>query len=92
MRYFLYPRVLLNGNEYTPNHDLVKEKFDYILIVWGETLATSKNYTHGWPKFDVKADEIIYWTVDGGVSIMSNNYIYDDLKGKELWGLIKLKK
>jgi len=90
MRYFLYPRILVSGNEYESNHDLTKEKFDYVLIAWGETPTTSGSYTHGWPKFDVKAKEVILWNNTSKLSIEYGSYIYSKVQWKDLWGLIKL--
>ncbi len=92
MRYFLYPRVLLNGEEYTPKYDLVKEKIDYVLIAWGETQTTSGNYTHGWPKFDVRANKVIYMISETEIKEEAGNYIYKDVENKELWGIIEVKK
>ncbi len=93
LRYFLYPRQLVSGTEYSANVDLAKEKFDYVLIAWGETPTTSGNYTHGWPKFDVKADKIIFWDIFSGTILSKKeNYTYEQVKGKVLWGLIKVSK
>jgi len=92
MRYFLYPRTLVSGGEYSPGFDLVKEKFDYVLVAWGETDATSGNYTHGWPKFDVKATEVIYMSQRGERVDKPGDYVYKDVEGQELWGIIKVKK
>jgi len=40
MTYFLYPRTLLNGKEYTPGYDLKKDDIDFVLVAWGELAAT----------------------------------------------------
>ncbi len=92
MRYFLYPRTLVSGEEYSPGFDLAKEKIDYVLVAWGETDATSGNYTHGWPKFDVTADEVVYMTKEGKRVDKPGNYVYKNVEGQELWGIIKVKK
>lgn len=92
MRYFLYPRTLLNGDEYSASYNLKKDGIDYVLLAWGETVATSNGYTHGWPKFDVNAGDIIFWMPDGSVITKKENYSYDQFKGQELWGLIKVAK
>jgi hypothetical protein len=92
MRYFLYPRTLLNGGEFTAGYDLKKERIDYVLLDWGEIVANSSAYTHGWPKFDVNADQIIFWAPDGRIATKNGSYIYNQVKGQELWGLIKVKK
>ena len=91
MRYFLYPRVLLNGEEYSPKYDLKKEDIDYVLIAWGETESTSGNYTHGWPKFDVHAEKILFLTVDGKTEEFKGDYIFNTEDGEQ-WGLIKVAK
>jgi len=92
MRYFLYPRTLLNGGEYSAGYDLAHEGIGYVLVDWGESGATSASYTHGWPKFDVKAIDIIYWSANGNVTTKEENYVYNDVKGQELWGIIQVKK
>lgn len=92
MTYFLYPRKLYNGDEYSSKYDLVKDNIDYVLIDWGETIATSGEFTHGWPKFDIKSDQITYFNKDGSINISNNNYLYEKTKNEELWGIIKVKK
>lgn len=90
MRYFLYPRALLSGNEYSAIDNI--SKFDYVLVAWGETTTTTKGYTHGWPKFDVKAEYVLYLQDDGSIKKVVGDYIYKKVEGQVLWGLIKVKK
>lgn len=90
MRYFLYPRVLVSGEEYSPGIDT--NQFDYVLIAWGETTSTSGNYTHGWPKFDVPTEYIMLLSEDGTTSKLFVNYDNIKFMDKEYWGLIKIKK
>lgn len=92
MRYFLYPRKLLNGNEYEPAHNYSDENIDYVLITWGETETTSGNYTHGWPKFNVNAKKYIYYLNGEETQEVMGNYNYQDYKDKKMWGLIEVKK
>lgn len=92
MTYFLYPRTLFNGGEYSPEYDLQEDGIDYVLLDWGETEATSGVYTHGWPKFDVNADQITYFLENNETKIEHSDYIYGKVEGKELWGIIKVKK
>lgn len=93
IRYFLYPRTLLNGGQFEPMHDYSKEGIDYVLIAWGETDEVSTGYTHGWPKFTVKSDEIIYFYSDGSVKkVVGKDYNPNDFVNRETWGLIKVKK
>ena len=92
LRYFLYPRKVLSGKEYLPEVDYIKDDIDYVLIAWGETIATEYDYTHGWPKFDVAAEEIIYMINGNDKEKIVGNYVYEVVKGKELWGVIKITK
>lgn len=89
-RYFLYPRTLTSGSEYTPNTDL--NKIDYVLVAWGETPTTSLGVTHGWPKFDVAAEYTLFLNKDGSSTKVEGNYNYEKYKNIELWGIIKVKK
>jgi len=91
LRYFLYPRKLVSGDEFEPNKDLLGN-FDYVLIAWGETSTTSKSYTHGWPKFNIKAKKMIIMNSDNTNKTIFGDYIYDDLDNMELWGLIEIYK
>ncbi|MBU0572816.1 hypothetical protein KKH23_02230 [Patescibacteria group bacterium] len=92
LRYFLYPRKVLNGEEYLPGANYTKNDIDYVLIAWGETIGTEYDYTHGWPKFDVAAEEIIYITNEKDKDKVMGNYVYEAVKDKELWGVIKITK
>jgi len=89
-RYFLYPRTLYGGREYEPNIDL--NKIDYVLVAWGETPTTSSGVTHGWPKFDVVAEYILFLNKDGSTAKVEGNYNYAKYKNVELWGIIKVKR
>lgn len=92
LRYFLYPRVLINGKEREPGLDL--REIDYVLIDYGESNISEYGYTNVWPKFDVNSQYIIYWDPDTGEvqKDFSEKYIYKNNpdKGKS-WGLIKVK-
>jgi len=89
-RYFLYPRSLSSGKEFEPNIDLTK--MDYVLVAWGETPTTSAGVTHGWPKFDVSAEYILFLNKDGSTTKVKDSYVYEKYKGNEVWGIIKVKK
>jgi len=89
-RYFLYPRSLFSGEEYSPKIDF--KDIDFVLIAWGETPTTSNGYTHGWPKFDVPAEYISFFNTDGSTFKINENYVYNKYKDKEVWGIIKVKK
>lgn len=92
MRYFVYPRGIGNGDEYLPGKGNNLNNYDYVLLAWGETSTTQGVYTHGWPKFDVPAEKIIFMNKDGfyGGEI-KGDYHYKDYNGKEVWGVIKIR-
>ena len=91
MTYFLYPRTLLNGKEYTPGYDLKKDDIDFVLVAWGELPAPTGSLS-GWPKFDVNAGKIIYLNPAGGIREEKGDYKYKELENKEAWGIIKVRK
>lgn len=92
LRYFLFPRSLINGEEKTPNIDI--KKVDYVLIDYGETTVSQYGYTNIWPKFDVNAEYIIYWNpADGSTRQVENTiYVYGSDAAAMRWGVIKIKK
>ncbi len=92
MTYFLYPRTLLNGEEYSPKYDLIKENVDYVLLAWGELDSPAGEEANGWPKFNVKAEKIIFMLADGRSMEKEEDYIYKEVENKEVWGLIKVKR
>lgn len=91
-RYFVYPRVISNGDEFeSPSKDTLN-KIDYVLLNWGETDMVEFPHTHDWPKFDVKAEKIIFMNEDGSFGgEVKGDYHYKDYKGKRVWGLIVVK-
>lgn len=92
LRYFIYPRSVGNGNEYFPGEGVSLSDYDYVLLAWGETPTTEGTYTHGWPKFDVPAEKIIFMNKDGSFGgEVKGDYHDKDYKDKEVWGLIKVK-
>lgn len=92
MRYFLYPRTFVNGNERDPRIDL--NGVDYVLIDYGETDISQHGYTNIWPKFSVRGEYIIYWDPDTGNTRKDETgiYKYSDKDKSVKWGLIKMKK
>lgn len=92
LRYFLYPRKLINGNEKDPEIDL--KSVDYVLIDYGETDISQYGYTNIWPKFDVNGEYIIYWDpVSGKISKANEGkYVYDMDDLSEKWGIVKIRK
>lgn len=92
LRYFVYPREITNGEEYKAPSLEVLKNIDYVLLNWGETEQTQGVYTHEWPKFDVKAEKIIFMNEDGSFGgEAKGDYHYNDYKGKRVWGLIVVK-
>jgi hypothetical protein len=91
MYYFLYPRQVFSGLEKQPSKELTDGSVDYVLIAWGETEMTNRDYTHGWPKYDVPAEKIIYFLPDGTTKEVTGNYRFSD-QPKNAWGIIKVKK
>lgn len=93
IRYFLYPRKVVVGKEYEANIDLLKSNIDYVLIAHGETDTTEFGFTHGWPKFDVPSDYVLYMEDDKElIRQYEHMYLYKNSIGKEQWGIIKIKK
>lgn len=94
MRYFVYPRNLGNGGERKLDREKLSIKdFDYALLDWGETESVEPPFTHGWPKFDIPAEKIIFMSEDGNfASEIKGDYKYKEYENKRVWGLIKIKK
>lgn len=92
LRYFVYPRNIINGKEYESPSKEVLDNVDYVLLNWGETEQTQGVYTQEWPKFDVKAEKIIFMNEDGSFGgEVKGDYHYSNYKGKKVWGLIVVK-
>lgn len=92
LRYFIYPRKLINGKEKEAGVDL--SKVDFVLLDYGESNASEYGYTNYWPKFDIPSEYIIYWNPGSGEVIREDKTLYRyDLNEKDkLWGLIKVDK
>lgn len=92
LRYFLYPRTLVNGGENEPGTDL--NSVDYVLIDYGETTISEYGYTNIWPKFDISGEYIIYWDPQTGKTWRDDGGIYTYKKGDSAvrWGILKIKK
>ena len=91
LRYFLYPRNLINGDEKDPKVDI--QGVDYVLIDYGETNISQYGYTNVWPKFNVVGVEITYWDPTSGKTWQdkTGDYRYDPKDSSEKWGIIKIK-
>jgi hypothetical protein len=91
-RYFVYPRNIINGDEFEPPLEDILARIDYVLLNWGETDIVEPPHTHDWPKFDVKAEKIIFMNKDGSFGgEVKGDYRYEDYKDKKVWGLIVVK-
>jgi hypothetical protein len=92
LRYFLYPRNLINGNEKDSKVDI--RRVDYVLIDYGETNISQYGFTNIWPKFNVNSEYIVYWNpLDGTTRKVDNGkYVYKSDQNTEEWGIIKIKK
>lgn len=85
-RYFVYPKKILNGGyDYLPKND-----FDYVVIAWGGWLVGDKK-RYGWPKVPVVAEKIWYINSNLEIKEFTEDYVPDDPKNENGWGLIKVK-
>lgn len=93
-RYFLYPRHLINGKEKEAGLDLKKENIQYVLVIWGESEGLEYDFTHGWPKFSVPAQKIIYKKPTDLVFNYEKVITQKDFDPKEAqkewWGIIEV--
>lgn len=87
LNYFLYPRKLVYGGEETIAEN---KNITYALMLWGES-GPSQEYKQGWPKFPVKAEEIILWNENKIEFLKKDFYPEQDMK-EGVWGLIKLRR
>lgn len=92
LRYFIYPRKLINGGERSAQNDLAE--IDYVLLDYGETNISQFGYTNVWPKFDVPAEFIVYWNPETGVIYNDGAklYKYNSNDSTAKWGIIKVAK
>lgn len=94
IRYFLYPRKLVNGREKEPGVDM--GKLDYVLIDYGESNISEYGHTNIWPKFDVAGEYKIIWNPETNNFWKDKNGYYkyseNEANNLEKWGLIKVKK
>ncbi|HJX58995.1 MAG TPA: hypothetical protein VJ481_00360 [Patescibacteria group bacterium] len=91
IRYFIYPREGTSGKEYEPGIDYKSKGISYVLLSWGETESTEYGYTHGWPKFDVPAEWVVFYDESGRIFTKDGDYHYKDFVNKKVWGVIKIK-
>lgn len=92
LRYLLFPRNLINGNEKDSKVGL--GSVDYVLIDYGESTISEYGFTNIWPKFNVEGEYILYWNpLDETIRKVDNGkYVYSPDKKTEEWGIVKIKK
>ena len=95
MRYFLYPRTLVNVKE-TANtstlHELPSQNYDYVALVWGESNERDQS-PYGWPKTSIDAEYIDYFDLNTNTTnrVVTTQYQFRELN-EQLWGVIKVRK
>lgn len=91
MRYFLYPRKLLNGLE---EKDLENKDLTHVLLVSGDYVSQDEWEKSTWPRFKkVLAKRILLKKFPNSenleAEIIKGDYLPELFKGK--WGIIELK-
>lgn len=93
-RYFLTDRTLINYGSEMDN-----DNYEYIVLAKGYLHPiydgpSQVNYI--WPDFPVKSDKIVYLIQQDNGTYVQNvfygNYNPDDFRGKNVWGIIEIKK
>lgn len=87
VRYFLYPRKVINGELTDINYTNV----EYILITWGSWGVNDKSL-YGWPKITIPADKITYWNSENNGTTTSEEVQYVPKNDDNIWGIIKVRK
>ncbi|HKC04977.1 MAG TPA: hypothetical protein VKC54_03835 [Patescibacteria group bacterium] len=88
VRYFLYPRKLISPDEPLS----LNWRPDYYLLAKGSWTARDES-EYGWPKEKIAADKVIYFdTTTNRSTVFIGNYNPLDVRNKNAWGLIKVKK
>ena len=93
LRYFIFPRKVINGNEFEHGMNLKENKISYVLFLWSDDYPTSgKVSVPGWPKFDLEAEYKLYLFPDGKTKNVYGNYNQQEIKENTgIRGIIKLK-
>ena len=92
IRYFVFPRKVINGAEFEPGINLEENKIGYALFLWGDFPISEQGSTPGWPKFDLKAEYKLYLLPGGQVQKVFGDYNQKEIqKNTGLKGVIKLK-
>lgn len=90
VRYFLYPRELIQySTERIPDVDSLP-KGTYIMVAWGEYLCDTLG-CHGWPSQQIKVSEAIYKEDNkSAIKMVKENFLYDPKDTSNPFGLLKL--
>lgn len=97
MRYFLYPRTLVNVKEsdsIETLYDLPDVDYDYVAIIWGES-NTRDSADYGWPKAAIPSEYIEYFNLQDGSTrkVIIDSYMPEDHDDESIgWGLIKVQR
>lgn len=94
MRYFLYPRTLVNvkeTNSTTSLYEMPKGDYEYVALIWGESnpLDTTARV---WPKTEFAAEYIDYFNLSEQTITRVNVKLYKPDSESEIskgWGVIK---
>jgi len=94
MRYFLYPRTLVNVKETDSQStlsQLPETDYDYVALVWGESNERD-NAPYGWPKISIASEYIEYFDLENKLTnrILVPNYLPTEYTNPT-WGVIKVK-
>lgn len=92
LRYFIFPRKVINGKEFEPGINLAENRIEYVLFLQSDDLQTPGDVlTPGWPKFDLRAVYKLYLLEDGNTKKVPGNYNQKEIReNKNLRGIIKL--
>ena len=94
MRYFLYPRTLVNVKETADLSTLLElpdQEYGYVALVWGESNERDMS-PYGWPKTSISAEYIDYFDLSSNTTkrVVNTEYLPTVLN-ESIWGVIKVK-
>lgn len=95
MRYFLYPRTLVNIKETSDTSTLLElptQEYDYVALIWGESNERDTS-PYGWPKTRISADYIEYFDLSNKtINRLDAKEFIPAYLDQPVWGVIKHKK
>jgi len=93
LRYFVFPRKVISGNEFKPGINLNENKVTYSLFLWADDYPiVGKSFAPGWPKFNLKAEYKLYFLPDGTTKKVPGDFNQSEIKENTgVRGIIKLK-